>query len=192
MTTRTPDHEDCVTLSDPWRIRWMIRRDMPEVLAIEQGCYGAPWTQDDFLGALRQRNCIGMVAESHVGKVIGYMVYRLMPDARHMTEREFKAADKYLKLMNLAVDPRFRFMGVGRQMLETLARKLSQQQWAYAEIVVSERNYPAQCWLRECGVRATGVLQGHFSDPQGKYEPEDGYFFELYPDPGTAPLVSGG
>ncbi len=169
----------------------MVRRDMPEVLDIEQRSFNRPWTLDEFLQALRERNCIGMVVESHVGKVIGYMVYRLMPDARQVTQREFDAADKYLELMNLAVDPRFRFIGIGRQMLETLARKLTQQRRAYAEIVVSERNYPAQCWLRECGVRATAVLPGHFSDPQGKYEPEDGYFFELYPDPHTAPVCSG-
>ncbi len=44
-------------------IRWMIRRDMPEVLAIEATSFEFPWLDDDFVRTLRRRNCIGMVAE---------------------------------------------------------------------------------------------------------------------------------
>ncbi len=40
-------------------IRWMIRRDMTEVLAIEDGSFEFPWTEDDFIRCLRQRNCSG-------------------------------------------------------------------------------------------------------------------------------------
>ena len=45
------------------QLRWMIRRDMPEVLAIEQEAFEFPWSDEDFTRCLRQRNCIGMVAE---------------------------------------------------------------------------------------------------------------------------------
>ena len=44
-------------------IRWMIRRDMPEVLGIENSSFEFSWSEDDFIRCLRQRNCIGMVAE---------------------------------------------------------------------------------------------------------------------------------
>ena len=44
-------------------VRWMIRRDMPEVLGIEQQAFEFPWSDEDFTRCLRQRNCIGMVAE---------------------------------------------------------------------------------------------------------------------------------
>ncbi len=44
-------------------IRWMIRRDMPEVLQTEQESFDYSWTEEDFLRCLRQRNCIGMVAD---------------------------------------------------------------------------------------------------------------------------------
>ena len=30
------------------QIRWMIRRDIEDVLRIEQGCFDTPWTEDDF------------------------------------------------------------------------------------------------------------------------------------------------
>ena len=55
-------------------IRWMIRRDMPEVLQTETQSFEFAWTEEDFLRCLRQRNCIGMVAEQGE-QVVGFMIY---------------------------------------------------------------------------------------------------------------------
>ncbi|MDA8746115.1 ribosomal-protein-alanine N-acetyltransferase RimI, partial [Rubripirellula amarantea] len=55
-------------------IRWMIRRDMPAVLAIENKSFEFSWTEEDFIRCLRQRNCIGMVAEEN-DQVVGFMIY---------------------------------------------------------------------------------------------------------------------
>ena len=58
------------------QIRWMIRRDMADVLRIERASFEQEWSEEDFLNCLRQRNCIGMVAE-HDNEVVGFMVYGL-------------------------------------------------------------------------------------------------------------------
>ena len=81
-------------------IRWMIRRDMPEVLAIEVESFEFPWLEDDFIRCLRQRNCIGMVAE-HEDRVVGFMIYEL-----HKTR---------IHVLNFAVAKSFRHCGVGSQ-----------------------------------------------------------------------------
>ena len=91
-------------------IRWMIRRDMAEVLEIENEGFEFPWSEDDFIRCLRQRNCIGMVAE-HEDRVVGFMIYEL-----HKTR---------LHLLNFAVGKDFRRRGVGAQMLAKLIAKLS-------------------------------------------------------------------
>ena len=57
-------------------IRWMIRRDMQEVLEIENQSFWQPWTEDDFIRLLRQRNCIGMVLDDGE-HVLGFMLYEL-------------------------------------------------------------------------------------------------------------------
>lgn len=31
------------------QIRWLIRRDMNEVLEIEKDCFAIPWSEEDFL-----------------------------------------------------------------------------------------------------------------------------------------------
>ncbi len=64
-------------------IRWMIRRDMAEVLEIESEGFEFPWREEDFIRCLRQRNCIGMVAE-HAERVVGFMIYELHKTRLHL------------------------------------------------------------------------------------------------------------
>ena len=66
-------------------IRWMIRRDMPEVLAIEHASFEYPWCEEEFLRVLRQRNCIGMVAE-HGERIVGFMIYELHRNKIHVLD----------------------------------------------------------------------------------------------------------
>lgn len=51
-------------------VRWMIRSDMPWLLQIEDESFEFPWSEEDFLACLRQRNCVGMVAQSG-NKILG-------------------------------------------------------------------------------------------------------------------------
>ena len=76
MTTST-------RIAAPVHIRWMIRRDMPEVLTIEGKSFEFPWSEEDFVRCLRQRNCIGMVAEHHE-RVVGFMIYELHRNRLHI------------------------------------------------------------------------------------------------------------
>ena len=64
-------------------IRWMIRRDLPTVLEIEESNFEFPWTEDDFLRCLRQRNCIGMVVELD-DEIVGFMIYELHTNRLHI------------------------------------------------------------------------------------------------------------
>src|SRR5438105_12742357 len=89
-------------------IRWMIRRDMPEVLHTEQQSFEFPWTEEDFLRCLRQRNCIGMVAEQGE-KVVGFMIYELHKAKLH--------------ILNFAVHPNWRRSNGGAQMDAKLISK---------------------------------------------------------------------
>jgi len=130
-------------------IRWMIRRDMPEVLAAEQASFDYSWTEEDFLRCLRQRNCIGMVAE-HDEKVVGFMIYEL-----HKTK---------LHILNFAVHPRARRIGIGQQMVSKLIGKLSSHRRTRITLAVRETNLPAQLFFRAQGFRAVKVMRGYYED----------------------------
>ena len=130
-------------------IRWMIRRDMPEVLRAEQESFDYSWTEDDFLRCLRQRNCIGMVAE-HEDRVVGFMIYEL-----HKTK---------LHVLNFAVDPAWRRVGVGTQMVTKLIGKLSSHRRTKITLAVRESNLAAQLFFRSQAFQATRVLRGYYED----------------------------
>jgi ribosomal-protein-alanine N-acetyltransferase len=128
-------------------VRWLIRRDMDQMLAIENASFEYPWPDEDFVNHLRQRNCIGMVAElndcSGDGQVVGYMIYEL-----HR---------QYIKLLNFAVAPDYRRKGIGSKMLEQLFAKLSRERRSRITLGICERNMDGLLFFREMGFRAIGL-----------------------------------
>ena len=150
-------------------VRWMIRRDMADVLDIEENNFEFPWQEEDFLNCLRQRNCIGMVAE-YEGRVVGFMVYE-----NHRTR---------IHLLNFAVHPLCQCRGVGNQMVAKLISKLKTQRKTRIILEVRETNVPAQIFFRECGFRAVNIMPGFYGDT-----PED-YYMMIYrhqPEPKSNP-----
>ena len=130
-------------------IRWMIRLHMADVLAAERQSFEYAWTEDDFLRCLRQRNCIGMVAE-HQDRIVGFMIYEL-----HMSR---------LHVLNFAVAPEFRRTGVGAQMVGKLVGKLSSHRRNKVTLAVRERNLDAQVFFRHQDFKATRVLRNYYED----------------------------
>lgn len=131
------------------QIRWLIRRDMPEVLDIERSSFEFAWTEEHFLEYLRQRNCIGMVAE-HNQTIVGFMIYEL-----HKSR---------LRILNFAVAPESRRHGVGSQMVQRLVDKLAQQRREEIELEVRETNLAAQLFFRNHHFRAIEVMRGFYDD----------------------------
>lgn len=133
-------------------IRWMIRRDMAEVLAIENLCFEYPWSEKHFIeDVLRRRDVIGMVAEHGHGEsmqVSGFVVYAL--------------AKKYLEVLNFAVHPELQRRGVGRQMIDKLKSKLSPQRRTRLVCDVSEWNTAAQLFFKAMGFRCVSVLWNYY------------------------------
>ena len=111
---------------------------MHDVLTIERACFDHPWTEEDFLCCLRQRNCIGMVAE-HDHRIVGFMIYEL-----HKSK---------LRVLNFATAPDVQRQGVGAQMIRRLVDKLSQQRRSEIMVEVRETNLDAQFFFRSQGFR---------------------------------------
>jgi [ribosomal protein S18]-alanine N-acetyltransferase len=143
-------------------IRWMIRRDMPEVLAIEHASFEYPWCEEEFLRVLRQRNCIGMVAE-HGERIVGFMIYELHRNKIHV--------------LDFATHVEFRRRGVGRQMVAKLVGKLSNQRRNRIGLHVRESNLHAQLFYRVMGFRAMEVIRDHYPDTG-----EDAYSMQYHLD----------
>lgn len=145
-------------------IRWMIRRDMNEVLQAERDSFDFAWNEEDFLRCLRQRNCIGMVAELN-DRVVGFMIYELHKSKLHV--------------LNFAVSPDVRRLGIGSQMVEKLIAKLSTHRRSKITLAIRERNLVAQLFFRGRDFKAVKVLRNYYEDSN-----EDAFLMEYRVDEG--------
>jgi [ribosomal protein S18]-alanine N-acetyltransferase len=153
-------------MADQKYIRMLLRRDMQEVLEIERLSFGFPWSDEDFLRVLNMGAVNACVYEApHRGRetfppLYGYMIYELH--------------EKRLHLLNFAVHPEFRSLGVGRAMVDRLLGKLNQQRRNRITLEVRERNLDAQLFFSLMGFRAVTVLRSWYADSD-----EDAYLFQF-------------
>jgi ribosomal-protein-alanine N-acetyltransferase len=166
-TKRTSTAPRCP--QQPVHVRWMIHRDLPEVLRIENALFcDQAWTEEEFVRVLRLRYCIGMVAETKPikngvrdGDIVSYMIYEL-----HRTR---------LHLLNFAVDPGYQRRGVGRQMVAKLQAKLSNRRRQRIMAEVRETNVDAQLFFRAMKFRCITTLKGCYEE---RNVSDDAYLFQ--------------
>lgn len=138
------------------RIRWMIKRDVAEVLEIERLAFGLEaWDGRDLRDALARRSGIGMVVESG-GCVLGYMVYDTFKDK--------------IVLSRLAVHPDNAHQRVATAMVESLKGKSGPKR-DRIETIVRDDNLVAHMFLRKCGFVCVSIIKELFD------QQDDGYLF---------------
>ncbi|HMO16612.1 MAG TPA: ribosomal protein S18-alanine N-acetyltransferase [Oligoflexia bacterium] len=140
-------------------IRWMIRRDMPFVLEIEKGSFEYPWSEEEFIRCLRQRTCIGKVAELG-DSVHGFMIYELHKARLH--------------ILSFAVNPDKRREGIGSAMINSLKEKISLQRRDRLLLEIRETNLDAQLFFQSQGFRAISILKDFYEDTT-----EDAYLMQF-------------
>jgi ribosomal-protein-alanine N-acetyltransferase len=117
-------------------VRWLIRRDIPEVVEAEILTYGhEAWGEEQVHFHRCAKNRIGMVVEFEE-RILGFMFYNL-----HRSK---------LEILRLVVHPNFRNQGVGTAMVEKLKSKLCSTR--RNRIVVRVPLDPEGCgWFRRRG-----------------------------------------
>ena len=128
-------------------VRWMDRRDLPDVLRIENTVFTFPWSEQDFIRCLKRDRSIAMAADLD-GKVAGYMLYDIYKSRIH--------------ILDFAVDPIYQRVGVGKAMVEKLKSKLHADRRRRIHCEVRETNLDAQLFFKAMGFRATGLLHDFY------------------------------
>lgn len=138
-------------------LRWLIRRDAPDVIRIAKRTGGELHTESRLTNALRRRNCIGRVAEYSGRFVIGYEIYVLV--------------DNVIDVEEMAIDQPFRRNGIGTAFLDSLKGKLSDHRRRVIQVTVRDSALDAQLFLRENYFRAVSWSRRHYDNG------EDGIVF---------------
>jgi ribosomal protein S18 acetylase RimI-like enzyme len=172
-------------------LRWMVELDLPHVVRLSRQKTGLHWTHEDFQDALRALDTVGHVAEAPFG-VVGFLLYRVRRDDDFADQDTGFSEDGndclgprsrprlntpsvrplQIDILNIAVDPLWQHMGIGRALLAKLDLKI-QREPGCIRTLVPETNLAAQLFLRNFGYRATRVCRNHF-------EGEDAYLMERW------------
>lgn len=152
-------HHSPLATQHSTRVRWLIRRDLAQVVEIEQLCFPSPWSEKEFLEYLRNRSCIGYVVTpaGNDRQVLGFAIKQFAVDRAEIT--------------NLAVHPSCWRRGHGRRLVAHLQAEVERRELLL--VCVRETNVTAQVFFRACGFRLTHVERDFYADID-----EERYCFE--------------
>lgn len=127
------------TVIDGVAIRWLICRDMDEVLGIDMVSHEPfyRWRRDEWSDVLKERSTVGrVIVDAETERVFGFVVYRLQKPS--------------IQILKLAVHPLFRRRGIGAAMLREIEAKVTQRAGReFVTMDVAERELPMQMLLNK-------------------------------------------
>ena len=132
-------------------LRPMEEKDLPQVAAIEASIFSRPWSEQGFLDALRQKDCLYLVAAEEE-KILGYCgLYQ-----------SFDEAD----ITNVAVLETERGRGVAHAMLTELFKKGKNRGIAHFTLEVRVGNAAAIHLYKKLNFVSAGIRKNFYDRPR--------------------------
>ncbi|PKN76824.1 MAG: ribosomal-protein-alanine N-acetyltransferase [Deltaproteobacteria bacterium HGW-Deltaproteobacteria-10] len=145
-----PDN-DTITVA----IDLMAKKDLPEIMAIEQESFLSPWSEGMFADELKVRHSQCLVARLSSDKksmIGGYLIFWIVADEAH--------------LHNLAVKKEFRRQGLAQGFMNVM-KEISRQAGVKTQTLeVRESNEEAIKLYRKCGFVVKGRRPLYYTDTQ--------------------------
>jgi ribosomal protein S18 acetylase RimI-like enzyme len=168
MERSEPSHEN-PTIAVAVNRRALVRSakcaDLTSFLSIERNSFRTPWTQADFVSALTAAGCFALVYEdTHHGRVAGYAIVAELGQS--------------LAVLNVAVDPDYRFQGIGTTLIGQLVQCTVVRGPCSIQAVVPDFNVPAQCFFQSLGFRRLHTIRSGGTEDDSQH---DAGFFVLQP-----------
>jgi len=126
-------------------------KHIDQVLKIEMLSFERPWISEEFRYFSEQKNTNTEVVIFN-SEVVGYILW------------ENLSRTSTLRIVNFAVDPRYRCQGIGKLLLKKLTDKIARELHREILLEVRETNVEAQNYFFKRGFRAISNLRGHFLD----------------------------
>jgi [ribosomal protein S18]-alanine N-acetyltransferase len=127
----------------------MNRDDLDQIMEVEFSAFSSPWLREMFIAEIEgplSTSVVGMDGEH----LAGYATYRVIIDEAH--------------LMNIAVHPHYRNMGMGRKFMLHVLADCKEQGADYIYLEVRESNRPARGLYGDLGFEVIGVRRGYYTD----------------------------
>jgi tRNA threonylcarbamoyl adenosine modification protein TsaD/ribosomal-protein-alanine acetyltransferase len=132
------------------RLRTMESRDVPEVLAIERASFPRPWTEAMYVDELGRGDTREWVVVDSTWGLLGFAGL-----AQNVTDGH---------ILDLAVRPDARGLGVGRAMLSELVERAAARGITRLTLEVRPTNREALALYHRAGFEAVGERPGYYDD----------------------------
>lgn len=126
------------------------KEDIQRLVEIEAECFSAPFKETDFLNIYESEISNVLVAKFGE-KVAGHVSFTVIIDE--------------CQIMNFAVDPIFRRMGIADMLMESLISYAKEKGVTKYFLEVRESNLPAISLYKKHGFTEVGISKNHFSSP---------------------------
>jgi ribosomal-protein-alanine N-acetyltransferase len=132
------------------RLEPMTLKDLDRVLEIESRSYQYPWSRRAFVSEVTD-NSYAYYYVARLGDVIvGYVGMWVILEEAHIT--------------NIAVDPGFRRLGIGRFMMEAMFDRAREHGATRMTLEVRVSNVTAQNLYKKLGFIERGIRKGYYTD----------------------------
>ncbi|UJA20410.1 ribosomal protein S18-alanine N-acetyltransferase [Thermoleophilia bacterium SCSIO 60948] len=128
-------------------IRRLAYADLPQVVSIERRAFTTPWSLAMFVLELSKPSGV-MLAAIREERIVGYLVCSRYVDVWH--------------LMNIAVDPRLRRLGIASRLMDSMLERGGREESYTLEVRPS--NLAAIALYRDKGFRAAGHRRRYYHD----------------------------
>ena len=133
------------------RIVKMEECHVPGVAALEKICFHDPWSEKSIASELNNPLSFWLVAVQE-NAVVGYVGSQTVLDASDM--------------MNVAVDPGFRRMGIAESLVDALVAALKERQSQSLTLEVRASNEPAKALYEKMGFTQVGLRKNYYRNPR--------------------------
>ena len=126
----------------------MDESDIDQILVIERASFPHPWLKQHFLDEINSPTAFPLTAFDHDGRVVGYICPMQVLDEGH--------------ILNVAVDPACRGMGVGRLLVQRVLDDCRAAGAAFVSLEVRVSNVAAINLYRQMGFSGVGRRKRYY------------------------------
>ena len=124
--------------------------DIPAIARLEKLCFSSPWSENALLETMSREETLFLVAKCGEN-ICGYVGCYYVLDEGYIT--------------NVAVDPEYRRLGIGRDLIEELKARAREKKLAFLTLEVRVSNEAAIAHYEKTGFEKVGRRPRFYSDP---------------------------
>ena len=127
------------------------KEHLDNITAIEAVCFSTPWSRNAFESGMNQNTTQSYFTALHNERVVGYIcLFHLFEEG---------------ELLNIAVDPTYRKMGIGQKMIDLMFTLLNEKGVTRITLEVRESNLSAKNLYEKNGFKLLNIRKNYYSCP---------------------------